>query len=242
VTLAVLAAALLAAPPVVSLSASPARLSLAARDSVPIALHNFGRWPVHVTASTGGFVLDLRGRPAIASPAARRSAASWLSIRPRRVRLTPGEAATVQVASRAPARAEPGDHHAVLLFATGAAQAGHVGVRMRVGVRVVVRTPGTIVRRIAVRRLSVRRVGRARLLDVGLANLGNVTEVLAPGRVTVLLLRRGHRARRIRTRARELLPHSFGVFTGTYNGQVRGFVHARVEIGGAVRRTFRIRL
>jgi hypothetical protein len=228
--------------PVVSLSASPARLALAGDGAAVVALRNVGRSSVSVTAGSAGVALDLRGRPALTARAARRSAAAWLSVRPRRLSLAPGGAAFVKVASLVPARAEPGDHHALVLFSTQATQAGSVGVRMRVGVRVVVRAPGTIIRRLVIRRLHVRRRGRARLLVVGLANLGNITETLLPGRVTVSLLARGRVVVRVRTQRRELLPHSFGIAAGTYVGPLRGRVLARVETRGAGRRLFWIRL
>jgi hypothetical protein len=238
------ASALAAAPsaPVVSLSASPARLALAGDGAAMIALRNVGRSTVSVSAGSAGLALDLRGRPTITARAAPRSAAPWLNVRPHRLSLTPGGTAFVTVASIVPARVEPGDHNALLLFATQATQAGSVGVRMRVGVRVVVRVPGPIVRRLVIRRLLVRRRGRARVLEVGLANLGNVTEALVPGRVTVSLLPRGRVVVRVRTQRRELLPHSFGIATGRYAGSLRGRVLARVEARGAGRRMFWIRL
>jgi hypothetical protein len=228
--------------PVVSLSASPARVALAGGAGATIALRNFGRSSLSVTASRDGFVLDLHGRPELVARAARRSAATWLNVRPRRVALAPGAEALVRVESTVPRGAEPGDHHAVVLFATRAPHAGRVGVRMRVGVRVVVRVPGSVVRKLAIRSLHVRRQGRVRLLDIGLANLGNVTEGLTPGRVIVTLLARGRVPVRVRTQRRELLPHSFGIATARYVGALRGRLLARVEVGRAGRRLFWIRL
>jgi hypothetical protein len=228
--------------PVVSLSASPARVALAGGAGATIALSNVGRSNLFVSASPDSFVLDLHGRPALVGRAARRSAAGWLSVRPRRVALAPGAQALVRVESTVPRGAEPGDHHAVVLFATRALHAGRVGVRMRVGVRVVVRVPGSVVRKLAIRSLHVRRQGRTRLLDIGLANLGNVTEALTSGRVVVALLVRGRETVRVRTQRRELLPHSFGIATGRYGGALRGRLLARVEIGRAGRRMFWIRL
>lgn len=246
----VAASALAAAPsavspsraPIVSLSASPSRLALAGDGAATIALRNFGRSKVAVTAGAGSFALDLRGRPALAVRAARGSAARWLGVRPHRLSLGPGGAAFVNVASTVPARAHPGDHHALVLLATQATEAGRVGVRMRVGVRVVVRVPGTIVRRLVIRRLHVHRRGRVRVLEVGLANLGNVTEALFPGRVIVSLLARGRVIARVRTQQRELLPHSFGLATGRYIGPFHGRIRAQVETRGGGRRTFWIRL
>jgi hypothetical protein len=228
--------------PVVSLSASPARVALAGEAPATIALRNVGRSSVSLTASSDSVVLDLRGRPALVARAGRRSAATWLRVQPNRISLLPGAAARVTVRSAVPRGAEPGDHHAVVVFSTRALHAGRVGVRMRVGVRVVVRVPGPVVRRLAIRSLRVRRPGARRVIEVGLANFGNVTETLAPGRVVVSLLVRGRVAARVHTQRRELLPRSYGVATGKYVGALRGRIRARVETRGAGRRTFWIRL
>lgn len=228
--------------PVVSLSASPARLALAGEAAATIALRNVGRSSINLAATSDSIVLDLRGRPALVARDVRRSAAPWLRVRPRRLSLAPGAAVRVTVRSSVPRGAEPGDHHAVVLFSSRALHTGRVGVRMRVGVRVVVRVPGAVVRRLAIRSLRVRRPGNRRVLEVGLTNFGNVTETLAPGRVVVSLLVRGRVAARVRTQRRELLPRSHGVATGRYAGALRGLILARVETRGARRRTFWIRL
>jgi hypothetical protein len=107
---------------------------------------------------------------------------------------------------------------------------------------VLVRAPGVVVRRLAVRSLRVRRHPRRRVLELVLANLGNVTEELEPGRVTVTLRARDRTAARVRLERRELLPRSRAIVVGTYRGAARGPVVASVEIDGRVRRTFRIRL
>jgi hypothetical protein len=227
---------------VASLSASPARVALAGEAAATIALRNSGRSSVSVAASPDSFVLDRHGRPALVARAARGSAALWLKVRPRRLSIPPGAVAVVTVKSTVPTGAEPGDHHAVVLFATRATQTGRVSVRMRVGVRVVVRVPGPVVRRLLVRSLHVRRSGRVRVLEVGIANLGNVTETLAPGRVVVSLLVRGRTAVRVRPQRRDLLPHTYGIATGRYGGALRGRILARVDTRGARRRMFWVRL
>jgi hypothetical protein len=227
------------AAPLVSLSASPARIALAGEAVTTIALRNFGRSSVSVIARPDSFVLDLRGRPALVARASRRSAAAWLKVRPGRLSLAPGGSALVKVESIVPRGASPGDHHAVVLFATRAQHTGRVGVRMRVGVRVVVRVPGAVVRKLAIRSLHVGRYGRRRVLQVGLANLGNVTEGVSP---VVSLLVRGRVVARVRTQRRELLPQSRGIATGRYTGVLRGRILARVEVRRAGRRMFWVRL
>lgn len=226
------AAALLA---VAALSASPERVTLTGGAAASLELTNHGAAPLVVEARPGGVVLDVRGRPRLV---ARPGAARWLSIRPRLVSLAPGATARVAVAASPPRRAEPGDHHAVVLLTTRPVRGARVAVRMRLGVRVVVRVPGRIVRRLEVRGVRVRRSG---ILDVSVANRGNVTERL---RLTVTLLRRGRRIAVLRAAARELLPRARAVLGLRYPSSLRGRVTALVELRGPtpVRRAFQLRL
>jgi hypothetical protein len=109
---------------------------------------------------------------------------------------------------------------------------------MRLGVRVAVRVPGKVVRRVAVRGLRVRRSGRSRSLDVTLANLGDLIETSV---VTVVLAGRG-RVERVHAELREVLPRTRAILTARYAGRLRGRVLARVEVDGVARRSFRLRL
>ena len=224
--------------PLVSLSASPSRLALARSEVAPITLRNFASTRIVVTAATSGVVLDPRGRPKLVA----RAAPSWLSLAPKRLAIPAAGAAVLRISSRAPSRAEPGDHHAVLLLTTRPLQSGGVGVRMRIGVRVVVRVPGPVIRKLAVVGLRIRRRGRARMLEVALTNRGNVTEALPHGRVTVELVARGRTIARLRAAPRELLPRSRGIVAVTYRGSYHGPALAFVEVRGAGGRRFRIRV
>lgn len=227
------AAALLAA--VAALSASPERVVLAGSAAAPLELTNHGAAPLVVEARPGGVILDVRGRPRLVS---RPGAARWLSVRPRAISLAPGATARVAVAASPPRRAEPGDHHAVVLFTTRPVRGGRVAVRMRLGVRVVVRVPGRIVRRLELQGLHVRRRG---MLDVSVANRGNVTERLG---LTVTLLRRGRRVALLRAAAREVLPRTRALVGLRHPKRLRGRVTALVELRGPVlvRRVFQLRL
>ena len=109
---------------------------------------------------------------------------------------------------------------------------------MRIGVRVAVRAPGRVARRVAVRDLRVRRNGRVRTLDVTLENLGDLIEAKV---VDVVLSARG-RVERVHAETREVLPRTRAILTARYVGPLRGRVTARVEIDGAARRSFRLRL
>jgi hypothetical protein len=120
-----------------------------------------------------------------------------------------------------------------------------VRLRLRVGVIVVLHVRGRIVRRLDARTLTVRRHGRRRVLELLLANRGNVTERLGADGLRLALLRHGRPLATLRPRRRELLPHSKGIAEFGYRGHVRGTVRARVEVrppARASRRVFRIRL
>src|SRR5207237_4136583 len=104
----------------------------------------------------------------------------------------------------------PGDHHALVLLATRPVRRGVVALRTRVGVLVLVRVPGRIVRRLDVLALRVRRHGRGRLLELHVANRGNVTERLVRRCVTVSLVRRGRVRTTLAAAPRDLLPRTSG--------------------------------
>jgi len=223
--------------PLASLSASPTRIALSGSSRTSVTLTNFGATRAQVSVGRGSFTLDLRGRPAIGRPGPR-SAQAWLAFRPSAFSIGPGGKAELKVAARVPARAAPGDHHALVLLATRPSRVGGVGVRMRLGVRVSVRVPGKIVRRVAVRELRVRRSGRFRKLHVTVANLGDLIETSG---VTVVLSGRG-RVERVHAELREILPRTLAILTARYTGRLRGQVLARVEVDGVARRSFRLRL
>jgi hypothetical protein len=154
------------------------------------------------------------------------------------------------VVSRLPARAEPGDHDALLLLTTRRRAQDGVAVRMRLGVVVVVRAPGTVVRRLglgAMRATRARKAGRRGLvLELLVVNRGNVSESIEPRHAVVSLLRRGRRIARLTARPQELRPRTQGIFQFRYRGRARGRVTARVHVslgeGRVFSRTYRIRL
>src|SRR5204863_3014737 len=136
---------------------------------------------VVVDVSRAGYALDLRGRPRVVRPVAgRRAAIPWLTVRPSRLALPAGGSASLSVSSRLPRRADPGDRGALVLLTTRPVRSAAVAVRMRLGVVVVVRAPGAIVRRLDLLRLRIRAPSRPRLLELWIANRGNVTEELSP--------------------------------------------------------------
>jgi hypothetical protein len=94
--------------------------------------------------------------------------------------------------------------------------------------------------------LRVRRVGSRRMLELVVANRGDVAELLEHKRLRVTL-RRGQRIfARLESASRQLLPRTSGIVQLRYAGRVRGRVSALVELssgsgGGIVRRTFHLR-
>ena len=215
-----------------AISVSPVRIRLGGAASRTITIRNTGDKAAAVAARLASFVLDRRGKPVIARE--RGQAAVWLRLRPSRVVLAPGRAATLIVSSTAPAGAVPGDHPALVLITTQPRRSAGVAIRMRIGVVVFVRIAGRIVHRLELGALRMRRG----VLEAAIANRGNVFERT---RLRVSLLRGGHVLVRLGPVARTLLPHSRGIERFRYRGRLRGWVMARVE-AGALRRTFRIRL
>ncbi len=231
--------------PPVALTASPAHVALAGSGQSTIRVTNSGSRPVLVDVARAGFSLDLRGRPRISPPGGARAAGAWLTVRPRRLALGAGASSALTVTSRVPRRAEPGDHDALVLLTTRPQHGLGLPVRIRIGVVVVVRAPGRIVRRLELRGLRVRRADRARLLELLVVNRGNVTETLGRSRVVVALRRPGLAPARVRPVARELRPRTSGIVQFAYRGRLRGWVTARVTIstgGVGVQRSFRARL
>jgi hypothetical protein len=231
------------AGPPIALTASPARVTLVGSGQAEIQVRNTGSNPVVVDIARAGFRLDLRGRPRIAPPGA---ADRWLTLRPRRLALASGASASLTVAANLPRRAEPGDHDALVLLTTRPRHAAGVAVRMRIGVVVVVRAPGLIVRRLELRGLRVRRTDRTRTLELLVVNRGNVTETLRRNLVTLTLGPRGHAPVRLRPQTRELRPRTRGILEFRYRGRLRGQLTAQVTVstghGVVARHTYRIRL
>ena len=232
--------------PPIGLTASPAHVSLVGAGRTSVAVTNRGSSALVVDVGRAGFSLDLRGQPRIVSRGGARAATSWLTVRPARLALPPGATRSLTVSSRLPARVEPGDHDALVVLTTRPRRSAGVAVRMRVGIVVVVRAPGRIVRRLDVPRLAVRRMRGARTLELYVVNHGNITERLGPGRVRVAL-RRGRASEVLRAEPRELRPRSSGVVQFVYHGRLEGWVSATATITASpgeppVRRVFRAKL
>jgi hypothetical protein len=232
--------------PPVGLSATPSRVSLEGTSTANVRVTNPGSLPVAVEVGQAGFSLDLRGQPQVVPRGRARAATGWLTARPTRFVLGARGTQTLAVSARLPAHVEPGDHDALVLLTTRFKREGGVTVRMRLGIVVVVRAPGRVVRRLVLGRLDVRRTRAARVLELRVANRGNVTETLGKARVRVLLQRRSA-VTRLDAGPRDLRPRTSGIVQLRYGGRLRGWVTARAEVARepgmpVLRRTFRIRL
>jgi hypothetical protein len=234
------------ARPPVALTASPSHVELAGSGRASVRVTNNGTASVVLDVSEAGFALDLRGRPKVVARSAARSAASWLSFRPSRLSLRPGAAGVVAIRSRVPVRVEPGDHDALALFTTRRRAAAGLAVRIRMGVVVVVRAPGEVVRHLTASRLRLVRRGRLRTLELPLVNRGNVTESFGRAKAVLTLERGGRRLAKLHALPRELRPRTRGILEFRYRGSLRGRLVARADVasdsGQVVRRAYRLRM
>lgn len=229
------------------LTASPARVVLRGSGTTTVRIRNPGEQSVLVDAASVGFALDLHGRPRVVRRLGRRSAASWLTVRPRRFRLAPHGANAIRVTARVPPYAEPGDHDALVLLAANPLARARVSIRLRLGVVVLVRAPGAVVRRLRLGRLRAGPRGASRALELVVVNAGNVTERLRRVRAIVWLRVPGRRLATLRAGLRELRPHSRGLLDFRLHAGAHGAATVRVVVPaepgrGVLRRTYRIRI
>jgi hypothetical protein len=224
----------IAAPPPVALTATPAHVALAGAAVQSIAVANPGRTVAVVEARPAGFALDLRGRPRVV---AQRDRSIVLSVAPRRFALAPGATGTVLVASTVRRGARVGDHVGLILFTTQPRGGAGIGVRMQVGVPVTVRVPGTVRRRVVFESLQLAK----QILELRFHNVGNVTATIGAQRFRVELLLGRHVLAALRVRRRQLLPAARSVVDVRLPLRVRGRVRAVVVAddgaGGMLRRS-----
>lgn len=187
--------------PPAALAVSPVRVALAGAGAATIRLTNTGRAATVVDGARAGFGIDVSGRPRVA---ALRDRGVQVLVRPRSVALAPGGTAAATILVHVARRASPGDHPSLVVFATRPRSSGGVGIRLRVGVVVVVRVPGAIIHRLRLARVSVARHGRRAILIVRIRNRGNVLERL--GRSDLRVRLRGRSVRSLGAAERELLP------------------------------------
>ena len=226
-----------------AVSAWPSRVVVPAPGTATVGVGNPGEEPVRLAARSAGYSLDRQGRPRV-EPATTR----WFAVRPARLVIAPHGAARLRVTVRRPPGARPGDHAELLLLTTEPPAGKRVAARLRIGVVVVVRVPGRRVRRLGFGSLRVHRHGRFTVIEVTIANRGNVDEWLGRGRISVTLIRQGWRMASAAIAPRRLLALSSGVVEARFRGRLKGRLSAVVvvqqpRVGVAVaRRSYRLRL
>jgi hypothetical protein len=231
-SLAATSSAALAGPPRVQLSVSPASVSLSGPSARTLKLRNDG---------TERVVVDVTRRTADGKTAAR----TWLGVVPTRLSLRAGATAVVTVRVTPPRGAEPGDHRVLVLLTTRPLRsAGGVNVQARLGVRVNVRLPGLVLRRLAFGRVRLD-AQPDRALLVPIANRGNVSLVLR-GHVKAYLAKRGRRVARLSASLPQALRPSGRTVLGFrvarhLHGRVTAVIRIRVGATTAERR-YRLRL
>jgi hypothetical protein len=214
--------------PFISLSATPAHMTLLGGVRQTLLVRNDGASSVRLLAARTAFAFDLYGNASVAPrQIPPRSAHAWLAVSPKHLTLAPGREGALRVVAHPPRGASPGDHQALVLLSASARGGARVAVRARIGVLVLVRVPGRIVRQVVVGRVWAR---HAHTIAVTAVNRGNVAERLLPGQVTVSL-RRGHRiVEVVRGTARDLLPRSRGILVMRCRTLLRRSVTAVVHI------------
>lgn len=192
---------IVAPPPPAALAVSPVRVVLVGSGAATVRLTNTGRTVTAVDGEPAGLAVDPSGRP-WAAP--QRDRDVGVVVRTRGLVLAAGASAAATIRVHVGPRASPGDHASLVVFATRPRISGGVGVRLRVGVVIVVRVPGAIVHRLRLGRIDVaRRRGRA-ILTVRIRNLGNVLERVDRSSLRVRL--RGRPVGPLGPVERELLP------------------------------------
>jgi hypothetical protein len=176
----------------ITLSVSPARIAVTGAAARVIVLRNPGSRSVALDATEAHL--------------GTRSSASWLSVMPRRLVLTPHATARLTLRVDPPRVAEPGRHAALVLLTTRPLEGARVAVRARLGLVVDVRIPGSVSRELRFGRLRVLRTRDESILSVALLNRGKVTEELSSARITVSIVRRTRVIAVVRMRAADVRP------------------------------------
>lgn len=196
----------------------PARVRIAAGSAAQVHVRNRSGRPAAFSVGLAGLGLDLRGRPHVLLGSAGRT---MLVVRPPRLVVAPGRTGTLEVRARR-GLPGPGDHPALVLLTARSAGGAGIGVRVRIGVAVEVRVPGVVRRNLVLGALGVRR----HVLEVRVANRGNVEERIARGDLVGQLWQRGRLVAVVSPAPQTLLPHGRAVVRFV----VPGRVHGRVRI------------
>jgi hypothetical protein len=200
-------------------------------ESRTLTLTNTGGITTKYFMSIGNFDVDTDGAVRI-DPALTpsRSAKRWLRVEPENVTLKVGQSTKVRVRAVPSRLALPGDHGAIVLFVTDVARTGQARFRGRIGVPMIVRVRGQLVRKVSIGRIAVRKSGRSRVVALRVVNAGNVSERFTRQRISIEVRRGGRTIARLGARTRLFLPGTSGVISARYGGPVRGKVTIRVTL------------
>jgi hypothetical protein len=224
-----------AAATVLRVSVAPQRVRLAPGATAVLTVRAPGHAGAAVAVSSAGYDLDAAGRPRVHD-----GAHTWLRAQPPRLLLGAHATATVRVtAPRTPARAAPGDHPFVVLFAVSERARRGSRVLVRIGVVAVVRVPGIVRHRLV---LAGARVlgGPRRRIRVVVLNRGNVEEWLGRGLVSATLTAGPRTVAVLRSAPRRVLAHGRAVFLLAVPRRAQSKLVARVALGPRV--AYRLRL
>jgi hypothetical protein len=218
--------------PGLALAVHPNRLLLVGTAQGTFQVTNPTNRQLVVTASTADFLLGPNGR-VVVSPRLppSRSAKRWLTVSPQTLRLAP-HGSTLRVASRPPggAGASPGDHYALVQLTTAPSGSGILRTRTQIGLPVLVRVNGPLVRRLHIASLRVQRARSRRTLELVLRNGGNINERLLHRTVTVRLRRGDRTLHTLVAPARSILPGGRAVYTLSVPRRLSGPVVAVVGV------------
>jgi hypothetical protein len=216
----------------VAMSVQPSEtLVVAGGESKTLTLTNTGSITTKYFMAVGNFDVDANGGVRIDPPLTpSRSARQWLRVDPAETSLRPGQAAKVRIRAVPGRSARPGDHGAIVLFTTDVADQGTARLRGRIGVPMIVRVNGPLVRKVSIGRIQVRKSGKTRVIRARVFNNGNVSERFTRQRILIEIRRSGRTVARVASRTRLLLPGTNGDVVARYSGKVRGRVTIRVTL------------
>jgi hypothetical protein len=135
-------------PGTFSLAISPTRLVVGPRDvgtTQTIQVINGGTAPMPVVVSKQNFVADRQGA-LLFQKQAPYSASTWVTVRPSRFVVPPGETTIVRATIVVPSSPEPGDHQLALTFLVPAGRTtANVRINRGIGMPVFITVPGPVV-------------------------------------------------------------------------------------------------
>jgi hypothetical protein len=215
--------------PSLSLAVRPTELVLAGAATGTFTVTNPSANAIQINASIGDYVIQENGKVLVDPQLPpERSAKGWITLSQKSFTLAAHGSFDLTVRSHPPAKADPGDHHALVLFTTATSGSGRVLVRTRIAVALLARVVGPIKRKLAIASLAP--VPKKHKLRLVILNNGNINERLLRRSVTVALRRHGRTLQTLVAPARDVLPHGRTVFVLRYRSTIRRPFAANVTV------------